>query len=54
MTYRSDQTGFNWCTRPIINIEMGHLSNPDDDKLLSDEAFQNAGRLADTSFFINP
>jgi N-acetylmuramoyl-L-alanine amidase len=40
MTYRSDQTGFNWCTRPIINIEMGHLSNPDDDRLLSDEAFQ--------------
>lgn len=40
MTYRGDQTGFNWCTRPIINIEMGHLSNPEDDKLLSDEAFQ--------------
>ncbi len=40
MTYRDDQTGFNWCTRPIINIEMGHLSNPDDDRLLSDEAFQ--------------
>lgn len=40
MTYRSDQTGFNWCTRPIINIEMGHLSNPDDDALLSTDAFQ--------------
>ena len=40
MTYRGDQTGFNWCTRPIINIEMGHLSNPDDDKLLSDASFQ--------------
>ena len=26
--------------RPIINIEMGHLSNPDDDALLSDPEFQ--------------
>ncbi len=40
MTYRSDQTGFNWCERPIINIEMGHLSTPSEDALLSDPAFQ--------------
>lgn len=40
MTYRGDQTGFNWCERPIINIEMGHLSNPDDDALLSKDDFQ--------------
>jgi N-acetylmuramoyl-L-alanine amidase len=40
ITYRNDQTGFNWCTRPIINIEMGHLSNPSEDALLSDPAFQ--------------
>ena len=40
ITYRSDQTGFNWCERPIINIEMGHLSNPAEDALLSDPAFQ--------------
>ncbi len=40
MTYRGDQTGFNWCTRPIINIEMGHLSNADDDALISTEEFQ--------------
>ena len=40
LTYRSDQTGFNWCERPIINIEMGHLSNPAEDALLSDPAFQ--------------
>ena len=40
ITYRSDQTGFNWCERPIINIEMGHLSKPDEDALLSDPAFQ--------------
>ncbi len=36
---RSDQTGFNWSTRPVVTIEMGFLTNPDDDKLLSDEAF---------------
>lgn len=40
MTYRADQTGFNWCTRPIINIEMGHLSCPEEDALLSTEEFQ--------------
>ncbi len=40
MTYRSDQTGFNWCERPIISIEMGHLTNPGEDALLSDPAFQ--------------
>ena len=40
MTYRDDQTGFNWCTRPIINIEMGHLSNPDEDMLIADADFR--------------
>ena len=37
---RGDQTGFNWCTRPIVCIEMGYLSNPEDDALLSDPEFQ--------------
>ena len=40
LTYRGDQTGFNWSTRPVITIVMGHLSNPQEDALLSDEAFQ--------------
>ena len=40
MTYRGDQTGFNWCTRPIMTIEMGHLTNPAEDALLSTDAFQ--------------
>ncbi|MCL2695097.1 MAG: N-acetylmuramoyl-L-alanine amidase [Clostridiales bacterium] len=39
LTYRSDQTGFNWSTRPIVCIEMGHLSHRDDDALFSDPAF---------------
>ena len=37
---RGDQTGFNWCTRPVIGIEMGYLSNVEDDALLSDPEFQ--------------
>lgn len=37
---RGDQSGFNWCTRPIVCIEMGYLSNPEDDALLSDPDFQ--------------
>jgi N-acetylmuramoyl-L-alanine amidase len=37
---RGDQTGFNWCERPIVNIEMGHMSNPDEDLLITDKDFQ--------------
>ena len=40
ITYRSDQTGFNWCKRPVTNIEMGHMTNPDEDKLLTSASFQ--------------
>lgn len=40
VTYRSDQTGFNWCDRPVTNIEMGHLTNAGDEALLVDPSFQ--------------
>ncbi len=40
VTVRSDQTGFNWCERMIINIEMGHMSNKEEDYLLADSAYQ--------------
>lgn len=40
ITYRSDQTGFNWCERPVVNIEMGHLTNTEEDKKLVDSDFQ--------------
>ena len=40
LTYRSDQTGFNWCERPIINIEMGHMTNEAEDHKLTDSDFQ--------------
>lgn len=41
ITVRSDQTGFNWCDRPIINLEMGHMSNAADDELITDPDFQD-------------
>lgn len=41
ITERSDQTGFNWCSRPIVNIEMGHLTNAEEDLLLTSTDFQN-------------
>lgn len=40
ITTRGDQTGFNWCTRPIIGIEMGYLTNEEDELLLTDPDFQ--------------
>lgn len=35
LSARGDQTGFNWCDRMVINIEMGYMSNPDDDAYLA-------------------
>ena len=45
----SDMTGFNWSTVPVVLIEMGFLSNPDEDRLLSSDAYENklAKGLAD-------
>ncbi len=37
---RSDQTGFNWSQRMIINIEMGHMTNKAEDSLLASSAYQ--------------
>lgn len=38
---RDDLTGFNWSTRPVILVEMGFLSNPDEDKRLNDPVYQD-------------
>ena len=40
LTFRSDQTGFNWCERPVVNIEMGHMTNPEEDRKLTEPDFQ--------------
>lgn len=37
---RNDMTGFNWCTRPMMLVEMGFMSNPDEDNLMSTDAYQ--------------
>jgi N-acetylmuramoyl-L-alanine amidase len=41
LSERSDMTGFNWCTRPMALIEMGFMSNPDEDQKMSTDAYQN-------------
>lgn len=38
---RSDQTGFNWSTVPVCNIEMGHMTNKEEDNLLVSDDYQN-------------
>lgn len=45
----SDMTGFNWSKVPVVLIEMGFLSNVEEDKLLSSQTYQDklAKGLAD-------
>lgn len=45
----SDMTGFNWSKVPVVLIEMGFLSNPDEDRFLSDSNNETkiANALAD-------
>ncbi len=38
---RSDQTGFNWSTVPVCNVEMGYMTNEEEDKLLIKDDYQN-------------
>lgn len=37
---RSDQTGFNWSSRPVCNIEMGYMTNEAEDRLLITDDYQ--------------
>lgn len=37
VVYRDDLTGFNWSKVPIVLIELGFISNPKEDTLLSNE-----------------
>ena len=38
---RSDQTGFNWCNRMIVNIELGHMTNEQEDRKLASADYQS-------------
>ena len=45
VTARSDLAGFNHATVPSVLVEVGFLSNPNDDEKLAEESYQD--RLAD-------
>lgn len=40
VSYRNDLTGLNWSTVPAIYIEMGFISNSEEDNLLASTSFQ--------------
>lgn len=42
---RSDQTGFNWSKIPVCTIEMGFMTNENEDKLLASDEYQQ--KIAD-------
>jgi N-acetylmuramoyl-L-alanine amidase len=45
LSVRGDQTGFGWSGVPVCNIEMGYMSNEEEDRLLVTEAYQQ--KIAD-------
>lgn len=45
ISVRSDMTGFNWSRVPVVLVEMGFLSNPDEDRLMSTDEYRN--KIAD-------
>jgi N-acetylmuramoyl-L-alanine amidase len=42
---RSDFTGFNWSDVPVILVEMGFMTNPTEDRLLSTALYQRRAAL---------
>ena len=40
LSYRNDETGNNWAQMPVCLIEMGFMTNPEEDKNLNSEAWQ--------------
>lgn len=39
---RTDLTGFNWSTVPVVLIELGFMTNAEEDRKLQDEAYQKS------------
>lgn len=38
---RNDLTGFNWSKVPVVLVELGFMSNPEEDRLMETEEYQN-------------
>lgn len=41
ISVRNDLTGFNWTKIPIVLIEMGFMTNPEEDRLMETDEYQN-------------
>ncbi len=39
--YSANQTGFNWSISPVVTIEMGYLTNPEEDTRLCRASYQD-------------
>nr|WP_246363020.1 N-acetylmuramoyl-L-alanine amidase [Paenibacillus alba] len=40
LSARSDLSGFNWSTVPVVLVELGFMTNPEEDELMSEEGYQ--------------
>lgn len=41
ISVRNDLTGFNWTKVPVILVEVGFMTNPEEDKIMETEDYQN-------------